>query len=60
MISFLISISTVLQIIGVLITLAAAAAMGYIEHNKLTPNKKNFAYMALFGGVLTLFVALKV
>ncbi|MBC7775624.1 MAG: hypothetical protein H7246_09310 [Phycisphaerae bacterium] len=54
MTSFLISLSSALQIFGVLITLAAAAAMGYIEHNKLTPNKKNFGYLALFGGILAL------
>jgi hypothetical protein len=54
MTSFLISVSSVLQIFGVLVTLAAAAAMAYIEHNNLKPNKKNFGYLALFGGILAL------
>jgi hypothetical protein len=54
MTSFLISIANVLQVVGVLIAIAAAAAMGYIEHKKLTPNKKNFALIAFFGGFLSL------
>ena len=52
--TFLIDISSKLQFIGVLVTIGAAAAMGFIEHNNQKPHKKNFALLALIGGFLAL------
>ena len=52
--TFLIGISSILQFIGVLITIAATAAMGFIEYNNQKPNKKSFALLAFFGGFLAL------
>lgn len=51
---FLMGISNILQFIGVLITILAAAAMGFIEHNNQKPNKKSFTIIVFFGGFLAL------